>query len=68
MMCEKCWHDATTEVMIYGGCLADRYMELLNERKYRPCSPRDQKRCGSRILVHEQQKYGHESFREENKK
>lgn len=39
-MCEKCWADAYDPYL--GGSQAERYNELLKERKDSPCSPEDQ--------------------------
>lgn len=41
--CEKCWHDACSRQMLLGGSIADRYAEILQERKDSPCSEDEQK-------------------------
>lgn len=40
-MCEKCWSDAYRRAYP-SGSQAEEYRLLLEERKNKPCSPRDQ--------------------------
>jgi len=42
MVCEKCWKDAQTAVMLRGGSVVERYNELLKERGNNPCTPAEQ--------------------------
>jgi hypothetical protein len=41
--CEKCWGDAFGEAIRRGGSQADRYRELLAERKNTPCTSEQQR-------------------------
>jgi hypothetical protein len=40
--CEKCWADAWWLAKELGGYQADRYEELLRERKDNPCTKEQQ--------------------------
>ena len=40
--CEKCWSDAYTRSIGDGKTQAERYSELINERKDNPCTPEQQ--------------------------
>lgn len=42
MVCEKCWKDAFNRAYATGKCQSDCYEELLEERKYNPCTPQEQ--------------------------
>ena len=41
--CEKCWADANWRAYVIGGTVAERYEELLRERKDSPCSEAEQR-------------------------
>ncbi len=41
--CEKCWRDASLEAHLRGGTVAQRYRELLEERKDTPCTEEEQR-------------------------
>ena len=40
--CENCWGDAFVRSLIDGRPQDEHYHELLEERKYNPCSPEEQ--------------------------
>jgi hypothetical protein len=42
MICEKCWADAYLRALSSGRSQHEEYLSLLEERKYRPCSPEEQ--------------------------
>ena len=42
MICTKCWHDAFVMTYQVGGHLNDNYMQLLQERKDKPCTLQEQ--------------------------
>ena len=58
MMCEKCWREAYLKSHYTGKSQYDCYLELLEKRKDKPCTPREQaggwwneeKQCDSRDL------------------
>ena len=39
MACEKCWGDAFVRARRDGRSQTDHYLELLDERKDKPCGP-----------------------------
>ena len=41
--CEKCWNDAYVLSRTLGGSQADRYQQLLKERKDNPCTSEQQR-------------------------
>lgn len=42
MMCEKCWSDAYLNTLGTTKTQAERYGELMDERKDNPCTPEQQ--------------------------
>lgn len=42
MVCEKCWADAFQRSVSTGKSQTDCYLELLKERKSKPCSEDEQ--------------------------
>ena len=40
--CEKCWGDAYRRMLSTGKSQGECYIELLEERKNNPCSPKEQ--------------------------
>ena len=57
-MCEKCWAEAYLKSQYSTKTQTDCYLELLEERKDNPCTPKEQaggwwdeeKQCDSRYL------------------
>ena len=55
--CEKCWDDAGLKAKVTGRSKVECYIELLEDRKSNPCSPKEQagqwwdeeKQCDSRL-------------------
>ena len=60
--CEKCWGDAYMRSLYGNKSQGECYHELLEERKYDPCTPREQagqfwdeeKQCDKRLLEGEE--------------
>ena len=40
--CEKCWEDSFLLAMARGISQVEAYEKLLNERKNKPCTPKEQ--------------------------
>ena len=41
--CEKCWGEAYTRMLLWGGSQTDHYQDLLLERKDNHCTEAEQK-------------------------
>lgn len=40
--CEKCWEDASSKSRLTGKDIVKCYNEILESRKYNPCTPKEQ--------------------------
>lgn len=56
--CEKCWSDAYIRSIATGKSQGECYLDLLEERKDNPCTPKEQagdywdeeKQCDKRVI------------------